>query len=318
MSVLVPAPVPEERRGSLLRRVRTRLSIHAHRKVRGMLDGEYTSVFHGRSLEFDDLRPYVPGDEVKDIDWKATARLDSLMTRRYVASRKQTIVLVVDTGRSMAATAHSGESKRDLAVLAAGTMGYIATRHSDLVALVAGDAEHTRFVRAQSTEAHLERLLQDIHDHTTLDAPPSDLTSQLAFVGKAFSSGRILVVIADDRVLSTTEREQVRRLAVQHEILWITIADADLMGEGLVMRGMSDVESAVSLPSFVRENPALRAEFEESVARAATDSQDMFDGLAISSQRVTSEADVVPGLFRLLELHKSGRGRTGRGRDGRR
>jgi uncharacterized protein (DUF58 family) len=277
-----------------------------------MLDGEYTSVFHGRSLEFDDLRPYVPGDEVKDIDWKATARLDTLMTRRYVASRKQTVVLVVDTGRGMAATAASGESKRDLAVLAAGTMGYVATRHADLVALVAGDAEHTRFLGAQSTEAHLERLLQDIHSHTTLDAPPSDLTEQLAFVGKAFSRGRILVVIADDRVLSTTEREQLRRLAVQHEILWITIADADLMRKSLVPLGMSDVESDVPLPSFVRNSPALRAEFEASVTRAATDAQELFHGLAISSQRVTSEAGVVPGLFRLLELHKAGRGRNAR------
>ncbi|CAN5325154.1 DUF58 domain-containing protein [soil metagenome] len=301
----------------LLKRVRTRLTIHAHRKVRGLLDGEYTSVFHGRSLEFDDLRPYVPGDEVKDIDWKATARLDALMTRRYTASRKQTVVLVVDTGRSMAATAASGESKRDLAVLAAGTMGYIATRHADLVALVAGDSRHTRFLRAQSTEAHLERLLRDIHSHSTLDAPPSDLTAQLAYVGKAFSSGRILVVIADDRALSATERDQLRRLAVQHEILWITIADADLMREALVSQGMSDVETAVNLPSFVRENPALRSEFEASVARQATDTQDLFDSLAISSRRVTSEADVVPGLFRLLELHKSGRGRSGRGRSGR-
>jgi uncharacterized protein (DUF58 family) len=297
---------------SLLRRVRTRLTIAAHRKVRGLLDGEYTSVFHGRSLEFDDLRPYVPGDEVKDIDWKATARLDTLMTRRYTASRKQTIVLVVDTGRSMAAIAASGESKRDLAVLAAGTLGYIATRHADLVALVAGDAEHTRYLRAQSTEAHLERLLQDIHSHTTIDAPPSDLTAQLAFVGKAFSSGRILVVIADDRVLEPSEREQLKRLAVQHEILWVTIADADLMRESLVPQGMSDVESAVNLPSFVREDPALGAEFEASVARAATDAQDLFDSLAISSQRVTSEDEVVPGLFRLLELHKAGRRRNAR------
>ncbi len=303
---------PPQRRPSLLKRVRTRLTIHAHRKARGLLDGEYESVFRGRSLEFDDLRPYVPGDEVKDIDWKATARLDTLMTRRYTATRKQTVVLVVDTGRSMAATAESGEPKRDLAVLAAGTMGYIATRHADLVALVAGDAVRTRYLRAQSTEAHLERLLQDIHSHTTLDAPASDLTRQLSFVGKAFSSGLILVVIADDRVRSAMEREQLRRLAVQHEILWITIADADLMRSSLVHEGMSDVESAVNLPSFVRGNAALRTEFEASVARSATYSQDLFDGLAISSQRVTSEADVVPGLFRLLELHKAGRRRNAR------
>ena len=113
----------------LLRRVQTRLYIHAHRAVRGLIEGEYRSVFHGRSMDFDDLRPYVPGDEFKDIDWKATARYGSPLTKRYIASRKHTVVLVVDTGRDMAALAASGENKRDIAVLAAGTIGYLAIRH---------------------------------------------------------------------------------------------------------------------------------------------------------------------------------------------
>jgi uncharacterized protein (DUF58 family) len=299
---------------SLLQRVRTRLSIHAHRKARGLLDGEYTSVFHGRSLEFDDLRPYVAGDEVKDVDWKATARLGSLMTRRFVASRKQTVVLVVDTGRAMAATAASGESKSDLAILSAGTMGYIAARHGDLVALVAGDEEHTRFLPGQSTEAHLERLLQDIHRHTRLDAPRSDLVRQLSYVGKAFPSGRILVVITDDRPFDEADRQLIARLAVRHEVLWITIADADLMASDLAPRAMSDIESGSGLPSFVRDDPALRAEFERSVALHVGAGEELFDSLAISSQRVTSEADVVPALFRLLARHKASRSAGTRGR----
>lgn len=306
--------MPVERRASLLQRVRTRLTIHAHRKARGWLDGEYTSVFHGRSLEFDDLRPYVAGDEVKDVDWKATARLGSLMTRRFVASRKQTVVLVVDTGRAMAATAQSGESKLDLAILAAGTMGYIAARHGDLVALVAGDAEHTRFLRGQSTDAHLERLLQTVHANTRIDGAHSDLGKQLAYVGRAFSSGRIVVVVADDKALDEPERVQLARLAVRHEVLWVTIADADLMAASLAPRAMSDVDSASALPSFVRDDPALRAEFESSVARQVGASADLFDGLAISSQRVTSEADVVPALFRLLERHRASRRNGSRGR----
>ena len=54
-----------------------------------MLEGEYASAFHGRSLDYDDLRAYVPGDEVRDIDWKATARLRMPMTKRFIASRKR-------------------------------------------------------------------------------------------------------------------------------------------------------------------------------------------------------------------------------------
>jgi len=292
---------------SLLRRVRTTLSIRAHRKVRGMLDGEYTSVFHGRSLEFDDLRPYVAGDEIKDIDWKATARLNALQTRRYVASRKHTIVLVVDTGRNMAALAASGETKRDLAVLAAGTASYIATRHGDLVALVAGDADGTTFLKPESTLGHLERMLQVIHARTTLQSATSGLERQLSFVGRGFRRGRILIVVADDRELDAREQKLLRRLNVRHEILWMTIGDADLVRRSWVTSGMRDVESDVDLPEFVRNDPRVRAEFAASVAAREQRSEELFESLAISSKRVTSEADVVSGFFHLLESHRHAR-----------
>ena len=59
---------------TLLTRVKSKLFVHARRRSRSLLEGEYASVFHGRSLDYDDLRDYVPGDEVRDIDWRATAR----------------------------------------------------------------------------------------------------------------------------------------------------------------------------------------------------------------------------------------------------
>jgi uncharacterized protein (DUF58 family) len=291
----------------LLRRVTSTLSIRAHRRVFGLLDGEYASVFQGRSLDFDDLRPYVPGDEIKDVDWKATARLGSLMTRRFVAQRKHTVVLVVDTGRGMAATAPSGEMKRDVAILAAGTAGFIAQRHGDLVALVAGDANGSTYVRPASTEAHLERMLQRIYADTRLDAGPSDLSAQLSYVASAFGRGRILVVVADDRELSEREQVLLRRLVLRHEVLWFTVADADLMDPELASVGMRDVDAVAALPAFVRRSRVLRDEFAEAVRARAGHTKDVLDSLAISSQRVTSSDEVVPRFLRLLELHKHAR-----------
>src|SRR3546814_4874211 len=79
------------------------MTIHAHRKVRGLLEGEYASLQTGRSMDFNDLREYVRGDDVKDIDWKASARSRALLVKRYAAARKHNIMLVASTGRSMAA-----------------------------------------------------------------------------------------------------------------------------------------------------------------------------------------------------------------------
>jgi len=292
---------------SLLRRVKTTLSIRAHRRVRGLLEGEYTSIFHGRSMEFDDLRPYVPGDEVRDIDWKATARLGAPMTKRFIASRKHTVLVIADTGRNMAALAEHGESKRDLAILAAGTVGYLAVRHGDRVAMVAGDAEHTVFVEPASTEAHLERMLQRIHANTRADAAASSLTRQLEYAAKAFRRLMIVFVIADDRELDAEEERLVRRLCVQHEVLWLRIGDADLMRSEWSGSGMHDVHDAAVIPAFVRDDPALRREFAAAVAERASRAEDVFDSFAVSSQRVGRESEVVPGLFKLLEVHRHAR-----------
>ncbi len=291
----------------LLRRVKTRLSITAHRKVRGLLDGEYVSVFHGRSMDFDDLRPYVPGDELKDIDWKATARHGHPLTKRYIAARKHTLALLVDTGRNMAALAASGEVKRDIGIEVAGALAYIASRHGDQVCLIAGDATHTEFRTPGSTEAHLERLLQLVHSSTSLASGPSDLTKQLAFTASRLTRRMILLIVADDRELGDRERDLLARLSVQHEILWITIGDADLMREEWSSRSMHDVGTEYSLPAFVRGDRALREEFASSVALSAARSEDFLEALSISSERVVSTADVLPGLFRLLERHKRAR-----------
>ena len=83
------AVVPTRSPTTMLTRVKSKLFVHARRRSRGLLEGEYASVFHGRSLDYDDLRDYVIGDEVRDIDWKATARHTKPLVKRYVAHRKQ-------------------------------------------------------------------------------------------------------------------------------------------------------------------------------------------------------------------------------------
>lgn len=144
---------------TLLQKVKSKMFIFAHRRARGMLDGEYAAIFRGRSLDFDDLRAHVPGDEVRDIDWKASARHGSPLIKRYVAVRKQTVLLVADTGRNMAAVSRNGAYKKDIMVLAMGVIGYLALQHGDRVGLVYGDNESTAAVEPRSSEGHLESLL---------------------------------------------------------------------------------------------------------------------------------------------------------------
>ena len=212
---------------ALLTRVKSKLFIVAHRRTWGLLDGEYASVFRGRSLDYDDLREYIPGDEIRDIDWKATARHGAPLVKRYVATRKQTVLLLVDTGRSMAAMAPSGEPKKDIAIQIAGMLGYLAVRHGDLVGLISGDGESTRMLEPAAGEANLERLLRVIDRASTLEAPPSRFSAQLHYLAEHVRRRMLIVAVTDDGGLGSDDDPLLRRLHAQHEVLWVVVADAD-------------------------------------------------------------------------------------------
>lgn len=300
-----------------LTRVKARLSIHAHRKVRGLLEGEYAAIQVGRGIDFQDLREYVRGDDVKDLDWKASARTRTLLVKRYVAERKHTVLLCVSTGRSMAAvnsmtTTSSPTSKRELAVFVAGVMGYLAVRHRDLVALVHGNAEEQHARRPDSGELYLERLLATVHDAITPDGPHSDLAAVLRYAARAIRRRTILVVVSDEHEVSDEVAEALRRLTAQHEVLFLTVGDLDPTApapDGTPLRDLVDVDARSAVPSWLRDDPRLRAEYAALVRAEGSGLRRRLEQLGVVHERVHDSESAISAVFRLLERHRHARRR---------
>src|ERR1700758_1493985 len=124
--------------------------------TRGLLEGGRYALLHTRSMEFDDLRPYVPGDDVRDIDWKASARSGSVLVKRFVSEKHHKILLVADGGRNMSALAPTGEYKRDVAAHIMGAVGLIGLRCSDQIGIVFGDGRGSVNVPQRRGEHHIE------------------------------------------------------------------------------------------------------------------------------------------------------------------
>ncbi|GAA1340279.1 DUF58 domain-containing protein [Arthrobacter roseus] len=185
---------------TLLNDVRSRVFIHAHRRSRALLDGGYGSTFKGRSLDFEDLRAYAPGDEVRDIDWKATARHGAPLIRRYVAARHHNVLFVVPTGCLMSAVTEAGESRLDATENALGVLRHIAIRHGDPIGMVSGPATSTTVHPFNGSETQLEVLLRaisDIDPHS-VDNASGALLTQLEYVSRHIRRRTLLVVIADE------------------------------------------------------------------------------------------------------------------------
>ena len=298
---------------ALLTKIKTRLAIHAHRRVRSLLDGEYASIQLGRSLDFNDLREYVVGDDVKDLDWKSSARHGSLLVKRYLADRKHTLLLCVCTGPSMTAQATADTTKADLVIFVAGLLGYLATRHGDLVGLVAGSTDTVRSIRPRGSELHLERLLRQVLDQISAPAEVgptasderrgSDLAAVLDHVARTVRRRTITVVISDDVELGGAEQAQLRRLRAQHEILFVTVADLDPTDEQLV-GSLVDVGTGSGLPDFLRGDPELHAELVEATQARAERRRTALERLGIAGELVASEDHCVPAIHRLLDRHR--------------
>jgi uncharacterized protein (DUF58 family) len=238
--------------------------------------------------------------------------------------RRQTVLLVTDTGRNMAASSLGGEAKKDVAVMALGVVGYLAHRHGDVVGLVCGDEAESRSLPAKAGEAHLERLLRAVNDSTALTSPRSSIGEQLSYVARNFGQRMLLFVVADEVVPDAGMERVLRRLRAQHEVLWLTVRDAQLAGAGPAGLQPARTEAAgaqTAGPPADRYDVADagllpgRLAASDTVIRAYAAAQEQRDAaresvlrrLGIAHVQAGSSHDVMPAVFTLLERHRRGK-----------
>lgn len=284
-----------------LTKVKTKLAIHAHRKVSGLLDGQYASVQSGRSLDFADLREYVVGDDVKDIDWKATARHSKPLVKRYVADRKHTVMLAIATGRTMAANATPNEAKSDVALMAAGTIGYLATRHGDYVGLYASRGDSVDAFRPSMREIDVERMLNRAEAMCSLDSPVPDLEALLWFAIGATRRRNIVLLIIDDIDLTPVEEGLLKRMAVQHEVLLVAVGDLDPTDQRLQGRAIRQLDTGRILPLYAESDQLLAREITAARADCRRRRAALCATLGIAYEQVSSCDEVIGTMLRLLE-----------------
>src|SRR6187455_2046236 len=143
-----------------LKKIR-QIELRTVRLVEDLMAGQYHSVFKGRGMDFDEVREYQPGDEVRRIDWNVTARTGVAHIKKYVEERELTIMLLVDASAS-GSTGSVERSKRELAAELTAVLGFSAVRNNDRVGLLLFTDGAEKFVRPAKGRMHVLKLISHV------------------------------------------------------------------------------------------------------------------------------------------------------------
>jgi len=295
---------------SRLAQVRARLDLPVARRASGLLEGRHRSVLKGHGQDFDDLHLYAPGEDVGDIDWKSSARAGIPVVRRFVRESNLNLVLVVDTGRTMGATAPGGEPKSDVASFCCALVAYLARDRGDRVALVAGDARRVVQLPPRASTRDLEVLLRTVEELWRPDAPPSDLARPLDRALTAFRRRSLVVVVTDEARPAPEHDQLLRSLRVRHEVMVVRVADLSPVavgGPASAHREVEDVDGALRLPPFLRGRVALADAAAAAVAQRRAEVAERLRRIEVESVLVERSDDVVPRFVELLGRQKRAR-----------
>ncbi len=179
---------------SVLKEVR-RIQIVARRQVNDLLAGEYLSAFKGRGMEFDAVREYVPGDEIRSIDWNVTARAGVPYVKTFCEERELTVLIAVDISAS-GAFGSQRLTKTETAVEVAAVLMFTALKNNDKVGLLFFADDVVKYIPPRKGRGNVLRLIRELLATEPIKAP-TDIAKALEFIGHVQRRRCVVFVMSD-------------------------------------------------------------------------------------------------------------------------
>ena len=310
----------------ILKKIR-QIEIRTNRLVSETLAGQYHSVFKGQGMNFDEVREYQPGDDVRAIDWNVTARMNHPFVKKFVEERELTLMLVVDVSGSGLFGSHA-QSKRELAAEIASVLAFSAIRNNDKVGLILFTDEVEKFIPPRKGRRHVLRVIREV-----LFFEPrhrgTDLNGALEFLLRVTPHRSIAVVISDfigsPAVAAAKSRRKLRpqmmlleslaqasftmlrQVNRRHDLVAVQIADRyELELPALGRLVLNDAETG-EVVEINTGDERKRAAFAERQARAQADLAKLFRSAGIDAIRLRTDQSYAAELGRFFETREKRR-----------
>lgn len=273
------------------------IELRTLRLVEDLMAGQYHSVFKGRGMDFDEVREYQPGDEVRRIDWNVTARTGVAHIKKYVEERELTIMLLVDASAS-GATGSVERSKRELAAELTAVLGFSAIRNNDKVGLLLFAEGAEKFVRPGKGRTHVLQLISHVLGYQP-GSRGTDITSALQHINKAVSRRSVIFLISDfldegfERALRVTSRK--------HDVIAVPVSDATevaLPNVGWIVFEDAETGAQVELDTA---DPKVRASFAEAAEQRREYLRRLFRRSGVDSVEVQTDQPYLQAFMEFFE-----------------
>lgn len=314
--------IPKE----ILKKIR-QIELRTNRLVSETLAGQYHSVFKGQGMNFEEVREYQPGDEVRSIDWNVTARMNHPFVKKFVEERELTLMLVVDVSGS-GLFGSRAQSKRELAAEIASVLAFSAIRNNDKVGLILFSDVVEKFIPPRKGRRHVLRVIREV-----LFFEPArrgtDLDGALEFLLRVTPHRAIAVLISDflgspeaavergavrpnDKILSSlahASHSLLRHANRRHDVVAVEITDPcelDLPALGRLVLEDAETGDVVEVDTG---DESRRSAFRERQTRARAELARLFRGAGIDAIQLRTDQPYAAELGRFFETRERRRAR---------
>jgi uncharacterized protein (DUF58 family) len=287
-------------------RILQRLDWQVVRRLDGLLQGDYRTLFYGFGVDFADLREYQPGDDVRYIDWNVTARMNTPYVRQYTEDREITAWFLLDLSPSVDfGTVQS--LKRNMLIDFVATLARLLTRHGNRVGAIFYGDRIEKTIRPRSGRVQVLHLINDMLKQPYLPkAPFTDLTPLLES-GLYSIKRRSLIFIISDFISAPGWERPLNLLNQRHEVLPVRLWDPremSLPDIGLVV--MEDAETGDQMYVDTHDRK-FRQRFEEAGRMREAELAQAFKCAGVSALSLSTEDDLVGSIIRFATLRRQRR-----------
>jgi len=274
-----------------------RIDITTNRLVTDVFAGAYHSVFKGRGMEFDEVREYQPGDDIRAIDWNVTARTGFAHIKKYVEERELTVMILVDASASVH-FASTNQMKNKLAAEIAAVLAFAAIRNNDKVGLLMFTDEPELFIPPKKGKSHVLRVIREIL-YFKPKAKATNLPKVLEFLTKVLRRKSTVFIISDflDSNADYAPMRKSMRIANQHhDLIAITLTDPreiDLPDCALVE--VMDAETGTRMV-IDTSNERLRQEYHTKAISFIKNRDRLFDAIGIDHIDISTDVPYTKAL----------------------